>query len=142
MFGVAGKVSVGSHALNVVVTQGLDDIGGGFFNHGYHSGNLTNVLPGFSPIGSISPNTYKGVSIESIAGFINPFGTDSFALYMAGNLPQGFFNTIFLPGFGLQTSASATHGYTASDDVTAWGWVNDPLASEWDGVGDLLVLIR
>ena len=94
-------------------------------------------------IGSLSPSTYNGVTIEA-ATLDDNFVQFTFTIILQGNRAKGFFTSVTPQGGNTLTSASSTHSYTSSGNYTKWVWFDNPgettvlgptIVAQWNGSG-------
>jgi hypothetical protein len=126
--------------------------------YGYAQNTEEAVPTGFgnswpaSTIGSRSPTTYNGVTIEAALRYESNFigATQTFIFILQGNRAQNFFTSITPQGATALTSASAAYSYDSTGNFTEWSWstLSDPPAdlgaafiSQWDGSGTSTITI-
>ena len=108
--------------------------------------NADEVDVGFATtaIGSISPSTYNGVTIEAAVYYNDNQFNQNFVIIMQGNRAKSFFSTVTPQGGNTLTSASSTHSYTSSGNYTKWRWsetvgntavLGAGMAAQWNGTG-------
>jgi hypothetical protein len=127
--------------------------------YGYAQNTEEAVPTGFgsswpaSTIGSRSPTTYNGVTIEAAlryeSNFLSP-PVQTFIFILQGNRAQNFFTSITPQGTTALTSASASYSYDSTGNYTKWSWssLSDPPAplgssfiSQWNGSGTSTITI-
>ena len=95
-------------------------------------------------IGSISPSTYNGVTIEAAVYYNDDQFYQNFQILMQGNRAKSFFSTVTPQGGNTLTSASSTYGYISSGNYTSWRWdevvgqtavLGAGMAAQWNGTG-------
>jgi hypothetical protein len=98
---------------------------------------------GTGTIGSISPSTYNGVTIEA-AALVDENFEYRFTLILQGNRAKGFFTSVTPQGGNTLTSASSTHSYNSSGNYTKWAWndlvgqttvLGPNISAQWNGSG-------
>ena len=112
----------------IVVTEGSQFS----TTYGYQSSSFGNY-------GSISPTKLLAVNIEAI--FFHNTNSE-FYIYLAGNLPQDFFQTINPESGNILRAANATFSYDSPNDVSVWKWTSQTKPSQWDGSGTSKVWIQ
>ena len=93
-------------------------------------------------IGSISPSTYNGVTIEA-ATYDTNYLQPTFTIILQGNRAKGFFTSVTPQGGNTLTSSSSTHAYISSGNYSRWVWAETTgttvlgpnIAAQWNGNG-------
>jgi len=102
---------------------------------------------GFGPViaggnyGSVSPSTFRGITIKQMSFSIGP----NFTFKIAGSLPKNYFDRIHLgSAYGWLNSSQSLHNTANGETTWTWtygeaGWNN---ATTWDGTGTTNVVIE
>lgn len=117
-----------SAATSFTLGQGSSGTTRGFFDGSY---------------GSLSPTTFDGVTIRQITVFEIVYkngGRDyTFIVTIYGSRARSFFTSIQESSLGtLQTSAA---GHSSSSSFSSWTWNLSGAPSNWDGSGNLTVVM-
>jgi len=106
------------------------------------SGSTVGFLSG--SYGSLSPTTFDGVTVRSIGVFelVIKGGSTSYSMIVTinGSRSQNFFTSIQESSLGtLQTSAASS--YSSSSSYSTWSWTLSGQPANWDGSGNLTVVM-
>lgn len=139
----------------ITVTEGLNSyttsgkFPSNYQANGYaiNANELEHPLASFpvAAIGSISPATFNGVTIEALAYVEGGFYPAQFNVNMQGNRAKSFFTSVTPQGGNTLTTALSTHVYVSSGNYTSWYWADPAIGdtsvvgagmpAQWNGTG-------